>query len=747
MKYKRPNRRQRTGRDPRAPFSRKLRRINAMIGRNQIEQALKKLSKLVSEASTSGQKAKIISQIAITQIKKGRFKDAIENFSKSQRLSNQNASNFSNQWMDNVTCRIRAMLMDQDTENAYAFADRVGHMVSQRNKALDQQLDLSAKDVERLGKIRVAPRSVRPSVALTRIGSCFYDFGYPETANEFFKQAVVLTPNGASRARQYMAKIAFSAGEYDQSEQWARESILMGRFQAKTIPSWQVLIQARHAQNKPPHDATLFESLLQTQQGSVSARSVYNIVKGLRSVDDETWLEITSGWLSNNTAQDRVISFELNKILLAHLKNTSSEPLTIYLLAKQLLEDSLVSPSETTGLAKMCVQYGTLASVGDLSVAKIVRQVRKKFGARHMNLAIHAMSLGAIAAADYDTGRNLLRRQIRKLKPGSELWGKSLWALARMEATLKNHSIEADCYLQLASHKDTPTQFRAQGFMRWFKAGQQSGQELDVKQAQDQLRSLVENTADYKVLLDMGRQLSLGGRQFRPLLKTVAARGEGLAWNAFEAAESPAEALFILNHLARRQYYDLYGTKRMLKQWESFKGGEVEAMWSADARFWEYLSLVMRGYFETEQVTKGEELANRLLADPGIPETGIIYIGSHYAQWLMDEERGQEAFKLFKRLLKANSSHKLSSYAHYWQALRHRAAGRRPQAIKCAQQVRNCFNLKPALHWEWAIDAKAGLLLEELSYQRATIDLRLYEQEFIERQKKSLGRDMKKVAR
>ena len=67
--------------------------------------------------------------------------------------------------------------------------------------------------------------------------------------------------NGAARARQTLARIALGSDDPATTERYARESLQMGRFKAKTVASWRLLVAARGRQDKRPLDADLVESL------------------------------------------------------------------------------------------------------------------------------------------------------------------------------------------------------------------------------------------------------------------------------------------------------------------------------------------------------------------------------------------------------------------------------------------------------------------------------------------------------
>jgi hypothetical protein len=103
-----------------------------------------------------------------------------------------------------------------------------------------------------------------------------------------------------------------------------------------------------------------------------------------------------------------------------------------------------------------------------------------------------------------------------------------------------------------------------------------------------------------------------------------------------------------------------------------------------------------------------------------------------------------EALPLFQSLIVSHPSHRLTAVAYYWRSLEFYQKGRRSQAASDARAVRACLTPRPTLHSEWALDAKAALLLAMIG-SSDPIDTRLYQPGFLDRQRDSLDRDLKSI--
>lgn len=726
----------------RSEFSRLLHKANALIGEGNVEQALERLSAAASISATPAQKAKVASLVAKSQFSLGRYEAASDQYRIAQELGKRSAD-AQDHWLAPALGAVRSRLKAHELADAQRLADEALAEAKKRQAEYDASTNLSAQQLQAMSVARVGPRPIRYPVALTKIGITFWQEGYLEEAKHFLLKAVESTPNGASRARQVLALICLQEGLPTESEQYARESLQMGKFQAKTIASWPVLIAARAAQGKPLLDAPLFRSLRATATGSVLSRAVLSVISELRRRGDDAWNPIAARVVQQAELSDKVVTFEVAKLLLADSKRLANNPTKAFRLASQLLSDPLLSAKESIAIAKSVVEFGLLSGNLKNAHSKIQKDIQKRFGSETAAQASHAMALGAMMAKSYDFARSLLSALITSLSPGSEQWSKSLWALAKMESIVESPKVAASHFLRIAEHSGVPAQFRLQAFLYGIQESQKAEEVVDLAETEKQVTRIIADITDYRALLDAARQLALAGPRFRKILRTVAADAEAKALVAFTEASDPGQAVTILNHLARRQFYELSRLAALTAFWESLSEEKLAWLWSRSAKFWEYVALVISAYFDQDIAEKGEQMARSMLADPSVPEEGRVHLRIAYANWLRNQERSSEAFPLYQLVCEQTPSHRLASHAHYWFAVQAAKINDTSRVIASAEAVRRCFAPKPGFLWEWTLDCKAALLLRRAYGNSRSVDFRLYLPDFIERMQARLTEDLK----
>lgn len=744
MKWKRDGNRSVSGSEPSSAFSRGLRQVTRLIGERDFENALERLSSALATAQTPDQKARILALVAKTQELLGRDLAASEQYAAAAQLGSRPDVE-QDAWLEPALGEVRTLLKAQSLDDALSRSRAIERKAAERESRFNALASTTTSQLQQTGTVRIGARPTRLSVARTRLGVTFLTEGYADEASEVLTKAVAKAPSGASRARQILANIRAREGRFDLSERLARESLVLGKFQAKTIASWPILLRARFSQGKPALDEETFATLLTARRGSVCARAVLCVVAQLRGYRDARWQTIARDWLAKREHEDQVITFEIRKMLLAEHRRSPDKSSSVLALSRELIKDPLIAKREVVGVAKAFAESSLATEKTEKSLVALGRDIRKRHGDLVADSAIHAMSLGAMVAKRYDVARELLTRHVTRLDNTSEQWGKSVWALARMEGLLENHSREAALYLTITAQTAVPQRFRIQALLRWVRAAEKSGKQIAVADVRAQVLALVSSLTDYQILLDVARQLALAGRRFKDIQNVVADRGEQLAIDAFNVAATAPAAIVILNHLARRQFYDLSRSRALIRFWESLSDQKIAWLWSPAASYWEYISLVIRAYFNVGQDQRGEELANEILADSGTPEIGRVYASSHFGQCLVQRDRLPDAFALFDRLRSSNPSHRLAAAAHYWAALREYRAGRITPAIDAARFARKSLEPAPSLLTEWALDSRAGLLLLLLGVDKKLVDLSRYEPRFLNQQSQALERDARRL--
>ncbi len=724
---------------PKSNFSKRLRNAHDLIKRRKNGNALTILDAASKTGSTPWQQGKILALAADSELALGRFESAVNIY---QQAGDRFQQAEHPDWFRAAFGEIRALLKGIKTVEAYTKARTAAKKAEEDQARMDQITRIPPQQLTQLQSLIIQARPPRPSTILTRLGVLFLEEGYPETAEEFLRKAMELSPNGASRARQAMARIHYSRNNFEEAERLARESLLMGRFQAKTVAAWPTYIEARIRRSKSPHDTELYNTLIRHGQRPVVERSVLLIVSVLRSHGIADWKILAQSWIGETKpAMSPVFSIELSKMLLADARITEPNPLPIATAASRLLSQKLISPMETVATIKVLATYGLRNGDDGKQLQNALNEVRKRFDPVIHQKAIHSAALGAMLAKRHDVARGLLRPQVDALPAGSESWGRTLWALARMESAIGHHARAAEYYLKLAEHDQTPPRFQLQGLLEWLGQIQKSGRKPDIPKTRTSLTRILSRINDFKMQLDAARQLALAGSDFIDLMRTAADSGTTAALRAFHEAATPNEAIHILIHLARRQYYDLSRVREVLQFWEAMHPQKREWLWSENAEFWEYMALLIRSYEIAENPQEVDRLAASLLSADTTPPRGVGYVASCHGEILIQRGRFKDGIKQLERAIPAAPTHPTTGPAYYWKALIARKRGQTQQVIRLAESTRKCFHPKPALYWEWALDARAILLIKEATRQSTHPDESRYTADYMGAQSQALADD------
>ncbi len=670
------------------------------------------LNALAAGEADTGRLGKILLLAADSESRLGRYTEAAEIYARAkEKLRMQPHPS----WFSAAHGEIFSLLKAVQTERAYSKALESVKLIGTDHATLQKLENASEEELAHADGILIGPRPARPTTILTRLGKLFLHEGYPDTADEFFRNAVGLAPNGASRARQGLAQIALSKNEFENAERYARESLQMGRFQAKTIHSWALYHEARQRRGKRAHDPELFDSLVRNGHKSVTGRAIIVIVGSLRKWSDPGWKEIASKWASKkDNDYNPIFRIELSKMLLAEAKITEPDASIVATSAANLLKQKWVSSKEVVGLVKTYALYSLRSNADRLPLQRVLHDVKTRTSPAANARAVHSAALGAMLAGRHDVARDLLEEQIKGIDRGTTQWRTDVWALARMETVLGNHESSARFYLMVAEQTDTPPRFQLQGLLQWLEETKKSGKEPDITKTKARLEKVLSRMTDCRLLLDAARQLALAGEPFKTIKEVVAAAAVKSAKNSFEKASEPSEALQILIHLTRRQYYDLFLGEGIHAYWDSFPTAKREWLWTQDAKFWEYLSLVVQSYEDADKSSETDMLADSLLQRATTPAHGVAQIATTYGEILVRRGDVKKGILYFEKAIPASPVNRVTANAYYWRALAARNKGDKPGVLENARMIRRCFGTRPALYWELALDSRAILLMGEV---------------------------------
>jgi len=132
----------------------------------------------------------------------------------------------------NTTRRAKILLLIGESETKLSRHAAAATAYSKGNAFARQATDLNLLMQTASGEIRSLLRALRTEDAKSS-ATAFLESGLTAEARTFLQKAIQLSPNGASRARQSLAKLALAADDPALAERYAREALLMGRFQTK----------------------------------------------------------------------------------------------------------------------------------------------------------------------------------------------------------------------------------------------------------------------------------------------------------------------------------------------------------------------------------------------------------------------------------------------------------------------------------------------------------------------------------
>jgi tetratricopeptide (TPR) repeat protein len=291
------NKRQQTGRNvgtfPKSPFSRELREARELIAAGDTENGLAALNQLAANTRNPVRRAKILLAIGDSESRHSRHHEAHASFAKASLFASQAAD------VDLTLAAgigmIRSLLRSLRSAEAMTAAAQLLSDLEAAEKQFADIQNLTPAELAARGPITVPAQPPRLSVGLTKIATAFIELGHTDEAKSFLLKAIQLSPNGASRARQALAKLALASDQPAVAERYAREALLMGRFQAKTTAAWQFYLDARARQNLVPIlEADVFASFQQHATGRIASSSTLSIARVLRAHGDPAWKEIAS---------------------------------------------------------------------------------------------------------------------------------------------------------------------------------------------------------------------------------------------------------------------------------------------------------------------------------------------------------------------------------------------------------------------------------------------------------------------
>ncbi len=713
-----------------------LRRISEDVSRRNFAQGLGAANAALGNASISRhQRGRLLGLVADSEFKRGAFNRAAGIYLQAAN----HCLDHHELWLRPLIGNVRALVKDVQVEQALIMARHAVKLAEDKQAGFDARVRQANRRLAEEGRLEVPHVPPRVSVVATRLGYLFLGEGEPEAAGELFKKALETNPRGAARARQGLARVALAMDNPGKAFKLSVDSIRRGRFGAKTLSSWPILIAARRQLGGWMVSERLINGL-EEAPASVRARAVLIIVRELRKSDMRQWRQIAHNWSAREGDQFPIIEAEMRKMILASWKTTPGHAIQKRKAAQRLLETPGLSPSEWLAGAKEYVRAG-LWEGRDVEIDELVRTASDVYGGDFAARVIHSLALSCMMAKRHDIARDLLNRNIRGMAEGSSVWGKSVWALARMES-LFDQAESARFYRKYWETESLPVKFRLQAQLRWAKALLESGQTDAVIEARPHITAVLAGIEDPETLMNFARQMSRTTPELASWVREIFDRGADLALQQFRAADRPAVALDILFKLTRRQVYDFGRSRDAIQLWESFDDRKRDWLWSTTSLYWEYLGLLVRAYERAGQMSHVDTFAQAWLDDPATPPEGRIHVGIPFGLWLVRRRRMTEALDLFARLVEESPTHPLSAHAWYWLSLAAIKEDRFDLACDRARRIRIAQGLSIGMLDEWDLDAKALLIIADLDPAKVDSQAVNHSPERLQSMKRSIERDL-----
>ena len=686
--------------------SKRLRVISKRINAGDIPGALDQINSELGSEQLPARKGKLLGQVARTLYKRGRFSEASETFAKASEL----ATSHPREWFPPETAKIKSLFkqvaIPQAVEAAHACYARAEAKLAE----FEDQRSGAAEELRQKGSFTVPVKPHRLSVVASEIGDLFFLEGELETAKIFFDKAVQNNPRGGTRARQGLAEIALRMDDPETAFQRSVEALTLGKFQSKTIASWKPFFAAKRKLGQQGLPAE-FVASIKACRPSVRARTTLAIIRELRAANDPQWKELSANWQSTESKRFPAVAAELRKMEMSETKRSLANPDQQVATARALLSTDKLAPHEWLAGAKEVVRASLFAGANP-GIDQLVAESRKKFGSDFSPQLQHSLALSCMMAKRHDLARPILRAAIGATAGAkNHIWSKSVWALGRMEALLKNYKAAVSAFGDIAIASEVPAQFRLQARMLWAENLLKTGDTKAIAGCIESIPAMLQGVQDYELLLNFARQLSRSEPEFRKTADKVYKLGESASLQAFATASHPSQAIEILFKLTRRQLYDFHGSDAIIQFWKSMPDQKRLWLWNNNNYWWGYQAFVLQAFLRTNNLPSARELAGTILNDPSTPRTALPAILIPYYDELIYKGSPAESLEAFEWIVTENPTKAGCARAYYWLALDayRRSATDETKKYLTLMQTSNAHtevNLD-----KWMLSAK-GLLLE-----------------------------------
>jgi tetratricopeptide (TPR) repeat protein len=625
-------------------------------------------------------RAQIAGLVGDGWLKTGRFDEAAEAYTNAKHQAPGDAGAHLRASIGEIRALLRAVRVDE----AVAVAESLWSRAQEDFTAWEKRLVELNRQLQAGQPVQVPPQPPRPTVVAYRVARQFLDQGEPETAQDFASRAITLAPSGASRARQLLADLALRAGNADEARLRAREALLLGRFQAKTIPAWEILSRACQVLGVEPLDADLRAGLAAARP-AVRARATHVLIHCFRRAANPVWKELASSWLAADGTRFPILATEIAKLRLAEARPLGT-PDEILAAARAVLACRNLTPKEWFCASREVLRV-TLLKGEELDPATLIQSAANQWGPRMAARAAHGFALSCMNARRHDLARPILEQLIQRIPRKSQAWNKAVWALARMEVVLENHANAARWWGLLADTPTVPTRFAVQARNYQLENLAASGDESAAQQLADAIRQRLANETDWRILLDAARQVAISRVPNKLLLADLAERAEANALKHLNTVDHPAAYRQSLRILIRRLYYDIQAYDRVVAIWKQHIEPKTDWMWTEAYILEEIQCVVARALCEVQSIDDSLDFLRRCEMDLARrdPQCGVQILATRLRIYVRLRSK-TKLIELAQRMVKAYGSVEHTAEALYWLALLELARGNNRAAIETARR-------------------------------------------------------------
>jgi tetratricopeptide (TPR) repeat protein len=678
--------------------------------------ALSRINQQLGETTDPIFQSKLVSLTGDCLFKQGNFSDAASAYATASQL----AQNQPAVWLRAVIGQVRSLLKDVQIDAAQAQALAAVQTAQTFYQQYQIQLVQAQATVAAGGQavIPAAPPSI--GHVASRLGKAFFEEGELDTAKNLF-QAAVQSGSTHCHALLGLAEIALRENNPADAIAFARQALTANNFHAKSLSAWTILLAAGRKSGTDVLDSSLLNSLVQSP-APVRAHAVLLLAKTLRGQSDARWTQIANDWLQSAGPANPIITAELRKLKSAQNRITSAPLANRLQAAQNLLQTPNISPREWLSATKEVVRTSLLLGQG-VDTGSLISQGVSKFGQNKQAEYTHGLALACQKAGRPDLAISLFQQNIATTTGAA--WGKSVWALARLQAAQGDHASAAQSFWNYSQNSSVPQRFKLYALLEWVKELSSTNQPDLMIQAKPQIEAALPQITDYELVLDLARKVYFshsGHSTWKDFALEIYQQGKNMALKAFVAAGNPSVAINILFKFCRRARSDFRDGDTVLSTWTQLSDVKKQWLWSASDDYWYYLELVFRSYREAKRYPDAEQFIAPLLNDPATPPNGYAILGASYA--IMKRTQGDlvTMFSIYTQMTQTAPTHEVTSEAYYWFALQAWNQGSVAQTNVFIQKLLLALGKDCTLYWKRDLAAsvlclKAGLDISQIPPQ------------------------------